>query len=542
MKSRRVWKALLALTLAAAPGTDLARAQTPAGEAGGQAPPVETGEGSKEKPSSERPEALLELRRTQPPYGQAGPVDPKTYVLGPGDLVQVDLWGRLIRSIPLEVSPEGKVFLPGLGPIEVAGRTLASVRERVLRLVAETFRGVHADLRLVRLRVFRAYVTGQVARAGAVDVNPVMRAADLMSQVGFAAGGSRRNITVQRRDSTSFRLDLQRFEVAGRMDLNPLLQDGDIIRVPAATEWVDIRGGVANPGRYELAPGDRLSTLVELSGGFLPSALANRALLVRFTAPAEQESLWLSLDELAQGVQDPELRDGDNFFVFMVSEYHVQPVAGIYGEIERPGHYPITLGRDRLGDLINWAGGFLPLADRSAIYLVRTPIATGGDPEVERLARLSRSDMTESEYAVLHTKLAEGKNSFRVDWVRIQREGRDIDPLLRHGDVVRVERLVTSVRVDGEVRRPGLVDFVPGRSLNQYIQLAGGYNDRASTRGVRVSRSHTGQVIPARSLKNVQPGDFIWVPEKRDVDAWGVFRDIVTVAGQVAVIVVALQR
>ena len=109
--------------------------------------------------------------------------------------------------------------------------------------------------------------------------------------------------------------------------------------------------------------------------------------------------------------------------------------------------------------------------------------------------------------------------------------------LLTLSEALRVEG-----RIEGEVRRPGFVDYTPGRSLSEYIDMAGGYTDRASRRAVRVSRSLTGQVIPARSLKALQPGDFIWVPERRDVDAWGVFRDVVTVGGQIAVIIFTLSR
>jgi protein involved in polysaccharide export with SLBB domain len=92
------------------------------------------------------------------------------------------------------------------------------------------------------------------------------------------------------------------------------------------------------------------------------------------------------------------------------------------------------------------------------------------------------------------------------------------------------------------VRRPGFVDYLPGRSLREYVSLAGGFTERASQNQVSVSRTLTGQVIPARSVGAVQPGDFVWVPERRDVDAWSVFRDVVTVAGQIALLIFTLSR
>jgi protein involved in polysaccharide export with SLBB domain len=296
---------------------------------------------------------------------------------------------------------------------------------------------------------------------------------------------------------------------------------------------------------------DSLHTLIQLAGGTLPSAIRDKALLVRFVAAGQRESLWVDLDRVAGGEQDPPLRDGDHLFVQFRSGYHVLPTVEIQGEVEHPGTYPIVLGQDRFSNLVRWAGGFRPQANRSAIHLVReigspnesdklTPAQK--DLEFDRLARLPRSGMTESEYTKFQTKLAEQKNAFLIDWASIQKGSSDVDPLLQEGDVVRVDRLVQTVRVEGEVRRPGFVDYVPGRSLREYIDLSGGFTDRASKSTIRVSRSLTGQVIPARSVKSIQPGDFVWVPERKDVDTWAVVRDVVAVASQVAVLVFTLSR
>lgn len=454
----------------------------------------------------------------------------------------LELWGRLVRTVLLEVSPEGKIFLAGSGPLVVAGHTLAWAQEHVASSVQLNFRDVRSDLRLVRLRTFKVYVAGLVSRGGAIEATPVARSSEALAVAGLAKDASRRNIEIRRRDGSRRRVDLQLFESTGRQDLDPLLEDGDVLTVPRATEFVEAHGAATNPGRYELAPEDKLSTLFQMMGGILPAAAHDRVLLLRFVSAAARESLWLDLGRVEAGVTDPSLRDGDHLFVAFVSGYHELPAVQIFGDVMRPGSYPLTLGQSRLSDLIRWSGGFLPVADRSSIYLLRF-VATGqdADPEFDRLARLSRQDMTESEYAVFRTKLAERKNTFRVDYDHLQRQ-RETDVLLESGDVVRVDPLVLSVRVEGEVARPGFVDYAPGRSLTQYVTLAGGFTDRASRGTVRVSRSVTGQVIPARSLRQIQPGDFIWVPERREVQPWLVLRDVITVAGQVAVVWLAVRR
>ena len=517
-------------------------------QAGPEPPPIEiapmpsgvAGRLSGEVPSSA---STLELQKGSLNISQAGPVDPAIYSLGPGDVLQLELWGRLVRTVVLEVSPDGKIFLAGSGPIEVAGHTLLWTQQRVMAMVAETFRGVHADLRLFRLRTFRVYITGFVNHGGAFEVTPVMRASEAITQAGIAPNGSRRNIEVLRRNGANLRVDLDIFELGGLLAYNPLLEDGDIIRVPRAVEYVQIRGAVRRSRSFELVHGDSLGSLLRLAGGLMPSASRGSALFVRFTAPTARDSVWLSVADLESGRTNPPLIDGDALFLPFLSDYHDLPVVEIVGEVVRPGAYPITLGRDHLSDLLRWAGGFGPAANRSAIVLLRSPgIPKGEDVEFDRLLRLSREQMSESEHATFRTKLAERKNSFLIDYDRLLMDKLDADPLLMSLDVVRVDPLVLTVRLDGEVRHPGLVEYSPGRNVGHYIRQAGGLTARAWSSKVRVSRSQTGQVIPARNVRDIQPGDFIWVPERRDIGAWQIIRDIVAVVGDIAVVVIAVRR
>ena len=67
--------------------------------------------------------------------------------------------------------------------------------------------------------------------------------------------------------------------------------------------------------------------------------------------------------------------------------------------------------------------------------------------------------MTASEYTKLTTKLASLREDYRIDWKRLKERPQELDLLLRDGDVVRVERLVPSIRVDGEVTHPGILSY-----------------------------------------------------------------------------------
>lgn len=474
---------------------------------------------------------------------QSGSVDAAEYVLGPGDVLLLRLWGRVDRTTMLPVDPEGLLFLPNVGPVTAAGQTLQALRARLQERVQRELIGVKVGIELARVRRLAISVTGSVANPGIQEVTAATRASELASVIRLAPDASRRNLELRRADGSRIRIDLGLLQYAGRHGENPYLREGDVLHVPVASRFVNANGAFGRPGRYEWAAGDSVSDLVDLAGGMLPSAGEEKVLLIRFRSPTDRESIWVDSHRLEHGPESPLLQDGDQIFAGFLPDYHVLPSVGIYGEVVHPGSFPIVLGRDRLSDLVRWSGGFLPRANRSSLHLLRATPGTETDPAFDRLSRLARSEMTEAEFASLQTKLLQQRNAFLLDWERI--EAHDgLDPLLQPDDLVRVDPQVLTVRVEGEVMRPGFVDFSPKNRIDDYIYRAGGFSPRAARRSVRVSRSVTGQVVLARNLRSsdIKPGDYIWVPEKRDVDFWPLARDILTVGGQLAVIIFTVTR
>ena len=515
----------------------LAKLPRPMGATGGFG---QTAAGAAIGPDEMAAAGLYSLQQKQPP-SLSGPVDPAVYRVGPGDVLLLQMWGKLSRSVPIEVGPEGTVLIPGAAVLEVSGRTLSEVRADVLQLMGQRYRDVNMDLRLARPRTFRVYLTGQVKEPGPVDASGALRVGDVVTRDQLLVGASHRRIEVRHSDRTREFCDLDLFLQSGDASLNPWLRDGDVIQVPTATEFVWAQGAVARPGRYEVGVRDSLLNLLQLAGDPMPSAEVARALVVRFKGPFTPESLWVSLADVYSRRVNPRLEDGERLYVYYIPEYHQQHEAAIMGEVQRPGVYPIQEGQTRLSQLVTSAGGFRPTADLSAIRVHRKGISSNEkDQELDRLLRLSRNDLTSTEYEVLRTKLAGLQSAYRVDWKRLQTD-RGLDLLLLDSDTVFVERLVSSIRVDGEVCRPGMLNFVPGVSIQEYVKQAGGYTDRAWRGKVRVTRAVTGQTMLARNVRALDPGDFVWVPEKPDVTAWEQTREVLTALAQVATIVIAIQ-
>ena len=496
---------------------------------------------------SEKTEAPSDVqkRTLQPANPQIlqlpGAVDPDVYRVGPGDLLQATIWGGISRNFTLEISPEGTVLLPTSGTLKIDGMTLREARTQILNRLRPEFRSLNFDVRLLRPRRFLVYVTGEVKHAGPYDANGTSRVSEMVLVAEPLDNASLRQIDVVHRDGVHEVADLDLFLRTSSQALNPWLRDGDVVHVPISTSFVYVQGAVSRPERYELGPRDSLRTLLALGGGLLPAADSTRALLVRWTDSVRSESVWVSVPDVMSGRINPPLRNGDHFYVYYVPQFQQLNEVGLTGQVARPGVYPIRVGRDRVSDLVRAAGGFLPGADLAAIRVRRRNPGPGAeDPELQRLLRLSRHDLTNSEYDVLNTKLAGQREEYRIDWSRLQ-STPELDVLLLGGDVIQVDRLVNSIRVDGQVRRPGILSFKAGNSVEDYVRSSGGYSERAWRGKTRVTRSVTGQTFLARDVQKLDPGDFIWVPERPDLTFWDQARTLLGAAAEVATVVLAFR-
>jgi protein involved in polysaccharide export with SLBB domain len=477
-----------------------------------------------------------------PPMG--GPIDPAEYVLGPGDALQIVVSGGVTRAWDLMVLPEGTLYVPSVGSIPLAGLTLVEARREVLKRVSAEYKSVTLELRLLRPRTLLVVLAGETTRPGPLEVIASSRASELLSEALLGPHATHRNIELRRRSpkgETTIRIDLTRLRLTGHMPNDPLLREGDVIYFPIYSHGVSISGAVGRADRYELAPGDSLGTLLEMAGGPVVNA-ADEATLVRFRDITSSDSTRFKVSDVLAGRFDPPLQDGDHVFVYYQPRYHELDQATVFGEVGRPGVYPLTPGGMRLSELVKAAGGFLPTADLASLRIFRaSSIATDPDPELERLGKLSRKEMTASEYEVLRARLTARRENFRVDWNRAKTRP-ELDIAVRTGDVVRVDRVAAAVLVDGEVRQPGLVHFVQGRRVNDYVRLAGGYSKRASRNEVRVKRAGSGQTILARENTGIEPGDLVWVPERGETANWQHLQSLLLLLAQIATVIVAVRK
>jgi protein involved in polysaccharide export with SLBB domain len=477
--------------------------------------------------------AIREVPEAPAGLALRGPVDEKLYIMGPGDRLSIMLWGRSDATHTVVVSPEGAVILPGLAPVPVAGSTLEAAKSRIVDRLGEVYRNVEIGVALTGLRTMRINVLGRVVNPGEYTGTALDLAGDLIERAGGLGGGaSDRNIIIRRRTGGESRVDLARYRNAGDMSGNPPILDGDVIFVPQAVAFVEVSGAVAWPRRYELAPGDTFESLMRLAGGFARGAVTDTVYLRRFVDDATTKSIPLSVASDADRTMP--LVDGDQLYVQSRNEWRVTRRVVVEGEAVRPGPYGINEGSDRLSDVLRRAGG--PTAEASlpeGVVLREFPKGET-DPELVRLADVPVSSMSDTEYAYWASRLREDPRNVVTDFRKVLEGDSDHDILLRDGDLIVLPKLSLTVRVSGQVANPGRVPHVEGKRYSYYVAAAGGYESGARRGGAKVVRAATGEWVPAGPAGRLEPGDEIWIPERREGATWNVIKDVAQLAASVA--------
>lgn len=475
-----------------------------------------------------------------------GPVDPARYLLGPGDELELALFGRVTARVTIAVNAEGSIYVPNLGHVPVAGLTLVEARTRLSEEFDRRYRGVRADFTLLRPRRILVHVAGEVQKPGLVELQAPARVSEAVKTAGgFTSRASRRNLTVQRVRGSVEGADLERYATLGLPAENPYLDNGDVVRVPASTLTIELHGEVTRPGLFEFRPGDRLSGILALAGGARAGADSESVEVWRFSSATTALPRVLPLRaalEAPGGSSDPPLEPDDRIFVRNVANWHERATVQVRGEAIRPGVYAIPPQGQLASELISRFGGFAAYADINSATVFRPSLLPTRDTSFVKALRSGAREVSaeDAQFLKAHA-LAHGNLSTRL---RRLAAGGDpsADFQILDGDLVIIPSRTGSVAVYGAVRRPGAVAFRQGAALEEYIRAVGGYGKRADRGRVRVTQAATGQPVRVADAGSIEDGDIVWVPEREPVSFFKSLASGVGFLAQVATVYLVIDQ
>ncbi|HUJ80083.1 MAG TPA: SLBB domain-containing protein, partial [Nitrospiria bacterium] len=307
------------------------------------------------------------------------PIDPETYLIGPGDGLQVQIWGGVDLLYEVIVTAEGKIVIPTLGTLEVKGQRLREVQELVAREAAKYYRGANTAVTLAVLRLFELFVLGEVNSPGVYPATPVTRLSEMIERAnGIAPGGSPRRIEIRKPGGEVTAVNLSRFLEDGVLEDNPFVSDGVTLYVPLNAGSVMIEGAVQRPGTYKLVVGDTVGSIITAAGGLTGNAggkiyLAPGA--AGFAPPFGPVKEANTQPAGAEAKNDQPVRDGDRITI-PAKDGTIAPMPVIedqvyvVGHVKNPGAIPYIRNRSIM-DYVGLAGGGDDRAKLSDIVVYR---------------------------------------------------------------------------------------------------------------------------------------------------------------------------
>ncbi|MGH8144425.1 MAG: polysaccharide biosynthesis/export family protein, partial [Steroidobacteraceae bacterium] len=220
---------------------------------------------------------------------------PADYIIGPGDILQVQLYGSQNRTETLVVGRDGRVSFPQLGPIQVGGRRYSEVKADLEGQVARQMIGVRANVSMGETRTINVFVLGAAQYPGSYTVSGLATVTTALLAAGVVqTTGSLRNIQVKRQGQVVRTLDLYDLLMRGDSSGDIKLLPGDVVFIPPVGPTASLDGEVLRPAIYELKGNQTVGDLVQMGGGLTPNADRDNADLVRINA--QQQRVVVDVD------------------------------------------------------------------------------------------------------------------------------------------------------------------------------------------------------------------------------------------------------
>jgi protein involved in polysaccharide export with SLBB domain len=294
---------------------------------------------------------------------------PVNYIVGPGDELNVTLYGNQEVSTDIKVTPNGNITIPYAGVVYVSGITIDQAEDKIKKALkangyeALSTGGTRLTVTVKSYRSFNVTVIG-AKYPGNYKVPSVASAFYALHMAGGPLPrGTYRDIEVIRKGKIIQRIDLYKFMVYGDQTGDITLEENDIINIPAYNRRIRLKGEVKRPGFFELTEGESLDTLLFYAGGFNPIAYKENIYVERV---GKNEFITKDIQKGAFGSYMPE--SGDIIVVGSIMNRYINRVH-VAGAINRPGKYGWDEGM-MLSDLFHKAGGLREnaLMSRGIIY------------------------------------------------------------------------------------------------------------------------------------------------------------------------------
>ncbi len=273
---------------------------------------------------------------------------PADYVIGPGDEINIEVFGKDNNSYSFIVKRDGTIDLPRLGPVMVAGQSYDQLQESLTAFIQSKIIGVEVTVSLGKFRTMQVFVLGDAYKPGTY----ILSSLSTVTQALRAAGGvdtlgSLRKIQIKRDGELIRQIDLYDLLLNGNTQGDMRLRDGDTIFIPPRGATIVVDGEVRRRAIYELKGATPIMNVIRAAGGFSERAFSQHISVAR---PTDSGTDVFNVDVTSSKGAGFKVYGGDSIKVTRVPGEFNNAIA-LLGAVARPGAYNWKQGL-RLSDLV----------------------------------------------------------------------------------------------------------------------------------------------------------------------------------------------
>lgn len=493
---------------------------------------------------------------------------PPDYRINPGDELLIGLTGSVEASnLQLTVDSDGRIFIPRVGAVNVAGVRYGDLQSLIARQVSRQYRNFRVAVSIGQLRGITVYVTGYAAQPGSYTISSLSTLVNaVLAAGGPSAGGSFRSIQVRRDGQLVSDFDLYDLLLKGDKSADVLLQNGDVIYIAPAGSQVAVVGSVNVEAIYEARAGETTYDVLLYSGGINTVADSSRVLILDPTKPGGWKEF--SPDQIQARVASRAEIVRVLPAIGIAQPLLSQPaLVTLSGEVARPGRYYVQPGTP-LSAVIEQAGGLTTQAFPYGSVLTRDSVRETQRQSYGRAVRdlellLTTQPLTSvSQAEQLQPVRLAAVQSIVTQLKQREPDGRlvmEVGPsdralpgelIVENNDTIYIPPQPVTVGVFGAVPSPASFQYRQNETIGDYLRRAGGVQRLGDKSEIFVVRANGTLVGQGRGLfggsvlsQKAYPGDLIFVP----VDAmrgefWAKVRDISSALGPAAVLGAAVAQ
>ncbi|MCG8493432.1 MAG: polysaccharide biosynthesis/export family protein [Sneathiellales bacterium] len=464
--------------------------------------------------------------------------DNSEYKISTGDKISVQMWGAKSLIMEMEVDSQGNIFIPDVGPVYLKGVPKNLLNEVLTNAIRKVFvDNVKIYANLLNSQPIGIFVSGAVLRPGRYAGDRTDTAIYYLQQAGGIdlERGSFRNVSIMRNNQKVTQMDLYEFLYSGELE-NFQFENNDVLVVSERLPVITTKGKIRNSYIFELGATPGTGDYIRRIARPDPDVTH---VIINGAVGGDVYSDYVPINAFNSRTVNP----GDTI-EFISDAIGKNILVKVEGVSNGPSH--VVLPR--------WSTVYEALArievdpDQALpddVYLKRESIAEKQLLALQQsLSRLHRSVLTAKVTSESEGDIRVQEAAFVEKFIEkaqvLKPEGRVVlasktshsKTTLEDGDTIVIPSRTNTVMIVGEVEIPQAILFEKTYSIDDYIQSAGGFSERANTSEFLILRQN-GQLLRGSSL-SVEAGDQIMVLPDSDTRTFLVMKDVIDVLYKVA--------